>query len=64
VATLTETLEVTRVLITVMTFPHPSQKYNELLCTGGITETGAGCVCIPSTIVTAPATSSSASTSG
>ncbi len=30
----------TRVLITVMTYPHPSQKYQELICTAGITEAG------------------------
>lgn len=30
----------TRVLITVMTYPHPSPKYKELLCTAGITEAG------------------------
>lgn len=30
----------TRVLITVMTYPHPSHGYNELVCTAGITETG------------------------
>lgn len=37
---MTELFETTRVLITVMTYPHPSRKYNELLCTGGITEAG------------------------
>jgi hypothetical protein len=30
----------TRVLVTVMTYPHPSQKYQELICTAGITDTG------------------------
>jgi hypothetical protein len=30
----------TRVLITVMTYPHPSEKYTELVCTAGITEAG------------------------
>ena len=30
----------TRVLITVMTYPHPSQKHQELVCTAGITDTG------------------------
>ena len=30
----------TRVLITVMTYPHPSTKYRELVCTAGITEEG------------------------
>lgn len=28
----------TRVLITVMTYPHPSERYQELVCTAGITE--------------------------
>lgn len=37
---MTDLFETTRVLITVMTYPHPSKKYNELLCTGGITEAG------------------------
>ncbi|HNO80573.1 MAG TPA: hypothetical protein PKN33_21205 [Phycisphaerae bacterium] len=30
----------TRVLITVMTYPHPSPKYTELVCTAGIDEDG------------------------
>jgi len=30
----------TRVLVTVMTYPHPSLKYQELVCTAGITESG------------------------
>jgi len=30
----------TKVLIVVMTYPHPSRGYNELVCTGGITESG------------------------
>lgn len=30
----------TRVLITVMTYPHPSRGYNELVCTAGLTESG------------------------
>lgn len=30
----------TRVLITVMTYPHPSERYTELICTAGITEAG------------------------
>ena len=30
----------TKVLITVMTYPHPSQRHQELVCTAGITETG------------------------
>ncbi|MBD3675636.1 MAG: hypothetical protein HUJ26_19160 [Planctomycetaceae bacterium] len=32
--------EKTRVLITVMTYPHPSPKYDELVCTAGISESG------------------------
>lgn len=34
------TTEKTKVLITVMTYPHPSRGYQELVCTAGITETG------------------------
>lgn len=30
----------TRVLILVMTYPHPSQKHQELVCTAGITDAG------------------------
>ncbi|MGB9858904.1 MAG: hypothetical protein ACPLQP_03090 [Moorellaceae bacterium] len=30
----------TKVLITVMTYPHPSRGYQELVCTAGITENG------------------------
>lgn len=30
----------TKVLITVMTYPHPSRGYQELVCTAGITESG------------------------
>jgi len=30
----------TNVLITVMTYPHPSQRHQELVCTAGITESG------------------------
>ena len=30
----------TEVLITVMTYPHPSQRYQELVCTAGITKDG------------------------
>jgi hypothetical protein len=30
----------TKVLITVMTYPHPSESHKELVCTAGITETG------------------------
>ena len=33
-------LEKTKVLITVMTYPHPSKGYQELVCTAGITEQG------------------------
>lgn len=29
-----------RILITVLTYPHPSQKYQETVCTAGITESG------------------------
>jgi hypothetical protein len=29
-----------RILITVLTYPHPSKKYQETVCTAGITETG------------------------
>jgi hypothetical protein len=29
-----------KILIVVMTYPHPSRGYNELVCTGGITEAG------------------------
>lgn len=32
----------TKVLITVMTYPHPSETYTELVCTAGITEAWAG----------------------
>lgn len=32
--------ELTRVLITVMTYPYPSRKYQETVCTAGITESG------------------------
>ena len=34
------TLTKTKVLITVMTYPHPSETHKELVCTAGITETG------------------------
>lgn len=37
---MTRKLEKTRVLITVMTYPHPSPKYTELVCTAGITDSG------------------------
>lgn len=30
----------TRILITVMTYPHPSRGYQELVCTAGVTEQG------------------------
>ncbi len=32
--------EKTKVLVTVMTYPHPSRGYQELVCTAGITEAG------------------------
>ncbi|HUS44881.1 MAG TPA: hypothetical protein VM219_02460 [Phycisphaerae bacterium] len=32
--------EITKVLITVMTYPQPSRKYQETVCTAGITESG------------------------
>lgn len=32
--------ELTKVLITVMTYPHPSKKYQETVCTAGVTESG------------------------
>ena len=35
-----ERTERTRVLITVMTYPHPSERYQELVCTAGVTEDG------------------------
>ena len=34
------TVEHLRVLITVKTYPIPSAKYDELVCTAGVTETG------------------------
>jgi hypothetical protein len=37
---MTEAFETTRVLITVMTYPHPSQHHRELVCTAGVTEAG------------------------
>jgi len=37
---LREGYQKTKVLITVMTYPHPSRGYQELVCTAGITETG------------------------
>ena len=33
-------MERTKVLITVMTYPHPSKKYQESVCTAGVTESG------------------------
>jgi hypothetical protein len=35
-----EAFEPTQVLITVMTYPHPSRGYQELVCTAGVTESG------------------------
>lgn len=32
--------ESTRVLMTVMTYPHPSERYTELVCTAGVTDAG------------------------
>ncbi len=37
---MTSPFERTRVLIVVMTYPHPSEKYTELVCTAGVTEDG------------------------
>ncbi len=37
---MTSVVEPTKVLITVMTYPHPSKHYTELVCTAGVTETG------------------------
>ncbi len=37
---MTEEMEKLRVLITVKTYPIPSSKYDELVCTAGVTETG------------------------
>lgn len=36
--TSTEGATRTKVLITVMTYPHPSRGYQELVCTAGVTE--------------------------
>jgi len=36
----TDQFERTKVLITVMTYPHPSTSYQELVCVAGITENG------------------------
>ena len=35
---MSEQLKPTKVLITVMTYPHPSRGYQELVCTAGLTE--------------------------
>lgn len=37
---MTDDLERLRVLITVMTYPHPKQSHDEVVCTAGVTETG------------------------
>ena len=37
---MTEKMTRTKVLITVMTYPHPSKSYDELVCTAGITDKG------------------------
>ena len=33
-------VQTTRVLITVLTYPHPSTRWDELVCTGGVSEEG------------------------
>ena len=35
---MTDRPETTKVLITVMTYPHPSRGYQELVCTAGVTD--------------------------
>jgi len=35
---MSEEYEYTKVLISVMTYPHPSESYQELVCTAGITD--------------------------
>ena len=37
---MTDDLERLRVLITVMTYPHPKQSHDEVVCTAGVTEAG------------------------
>ncbi len=37
---MSQVLERTRVLITVMTYPHPSKRHTEIVCTAGVTEQG------------------------
>lgn len=37
---MSEQVQATKVLITVMTYPHPSRGYQELVCTAGVTEEG------------------------
>ena len=37
---MTDSLSDTKVLIVVMTYPHPSRGYQELVCTAGVTESG------------------------
>ena len=37
---MTESPSGAKVLIVVMTYPHPSRGYQELVCTAGITESG------------------------
>jgi hypothetical protein len=37
---MTGDLQHLRVLITVMTYPHPKQSHDEVVCTAGITEAG------------------------
>lgn len=37
---MSEQVQATKVLITVMTYPHPSRGYQEIVCTAGVTEEG------------------------
>ncbi|MFC1735384.1 hypothetical protein ACFL1X_04660 [Candidatus Hydrogenedentota bacterium] len=37
---MTDTSELVKVLITVMTYPHPSEKHKEVVCTAGVTDKG------------------------
>jgi hypothetical protein len=39
-ASMNQTFEPTKILITVLTYPHPSRRYQELVCTAGVTEAG------------------------
>lgn len=49
------TVERHRILITVLTYPHPSKKYQETVCTAGITETGRWIRLYPLPLRTLPA---------